>query len=185
LIVGDYGDGAATHHPERALLGPLLLLLIVAVAALEADVTRRPRPWAVLGCGLFLGGVALHPLLRAAGAVDRRAEVALGRALRAPLEPRGLALVESPDFGYFAVAAGLGVPSRIEPIVSPDPRQRGAGLVERSANGLARAARERGATHVALRTEGEFPAPEGGLELFTTERYRVFLLPGALSNLPK
>lgn len=177
LVVGDLRDGAPTHHPERPLLvGYLVLVVFVAAVFVEELEQRRTLIHAELG--LALGLSLLHPLIVRPGAVNRDVELEVGRKLRPELGDGTRALVDTPDYGYFAVAAGLGVPRRIEPLESPDPRDRPATPLNRTAEGLAATAEQRGATHLLM--HGSDPSvPHGAERVLEVSGRALFRLPQA------
>ena len=131
LVLGDLRGGAPTHHPERALLSLWLIapalglhLLQEHVAAIRkarpapdasASPWRTPIPF-VLAFAVFLTlGLRAEP-----GAfANRTEEERLGRALA---ETKGQVVLFTPDYGYFAVQAASGAPSRFHLVDRNDPR---------------------------------------------------------------
>jgi hypothetical protein len=129
LVAGDLRDTAPTHHPERALLA-LWLGMAILVGDLLVQAWRAARPgqrWVALAAVAVL--IAATGVSRAScgcrdGFVDRSAEVAIGRAAQALAPTRkGRLLVDTEDFGFFAVVAGFAQPERAAPFDPRDPRQ--------------------------------------------------------------
>jgi hypothetical protein len=120
LVYGDLHDGAPTHHPERALLPVLWLLVLFAADSLRALARRvawgRPqREMWVFGLSLAgaLAWVALLPeQLRAAPGLSteesRAPQLRRGRAL----VPFASAEVTPCAYEHFALLAATGVPER-------------------------------------------------------------------------
>ena len=133
LVLGDLAGGAATHHRERSLL---VLWLLGAVLGGDLLV----RAWTLLGRAgrrMALGSVILAVGLvassvrpwstRREGFVDRSEEVALGKQARAEAAARpGSLLVDTKDYGFFAVMAAFGRPGMSSPADNHDPRRRPA-----------------------------------------------------------
>jgi hypothetical protein len=120
-------DGAPTHHPERAVLGALLLaaLLAGALGALLTSLPRRRLALAAAGALAVLAAIGglLRPRLGAGEGFTARAdEVAVGRLAQRTLPADARALVEVVDYGHLAVLAALGAPERAVLDRSIDPR---------------------------------------------------------------
>lgn len=135
LIAGDVRDGAPTHHPERALLGPALVVLFAAAdavgGALGSLPRRRAAVLALCAAAAYGGwvGVRLHRSLRWYASAPRLREVAAGRALaglpvgtRVLLDTRDFA-GGGLDYGYYAVLAAFGRPSDAVVDRDQDPRK--------------------------------------------------------------
>ncbi|MGZ6096546.1 MAG: hypothetical protein ACXWUG_31175, partial [Polyangiales bacterium] len=132
LIAGDVRDGAPTHHPERALLGPATVLLFVsgdAVGAFLASSKRRIA-WAALAAAALTGWIALrlHRSLGFYANAPRAREIAAGRALAKAIDPKMRVLVDTRDldgidYGYYALLAGFGRPLDAEVDRDQDPRK--------------------------------------------------------------
>lgn len=131
LVLGDVRGGAPTHHPERALLSiwliaPALGLHLVGehIAAVRralptpnqaASLWRTPVPFVVAFMLFLTAGLRVEP-----GAfADRAEEERLGRTLAGTT---GQVVLLTPDYGYFAVQAASGVPSRFILVERNDPR---------------------------------------------------------------
>lgn len=132
LIVGELGDGAPTHHRERALLAIPYLMLggLACGCAPEGGASERlPRAhvYARRTAGLVVAAtwlVNLPSLARdfpGTGAADRTTQVARGTALRA-LSPEGFA-VSPCAFEHFALMAAYGAPERVRVAAAPGPRE--------------------------------------------------------------
>lgn len=175
LVLGDLGDGAPTHHPERTvLLCYLVAVLLIAERAETWWCARRQTrngptvlsggangaavsTGAIRGVALMTGvavlaGALLRPRLASPeGYTDRSAELETGHWLRFQVPSDAKVLVDTPDYGHLAIAVGWGRPGQLEPLISPDPRHASSQTnLERSAVGLVEGARRRGATHVLL-----------------------------------
>jgi hypothetical protein len=123
LVVGRLFDGAPTHHAERTLL-PLWTGL--AILAAEAAVRLRESPRSVLAVAVPALALAFGVAVRIARPNEtfptRAAERAIGAAARATLPIGARLLVDTADYGYFAVIAAFGAPERAEPFDRHDPR---------------------------------------------------------------
>jgi hypothetical protein len=120
-------DGAPTHHDERTLLpvfwGIALFggdALARAASFLRASTPARAM---IVAAALSLLGVGL--LVRRAFHGDddlpRSEERALGDSAR-KMTPSAFLVVDTPDYGYFAVIAAFGHPERAAPLARHDPR---------------------------------------------------------------
>jgi hypothetical protein len=132
LALAELRGGAPTHHPERALLGPMLVLVVASVAAVQTGRGRGAGPWVLRGAGpwvllvvaaLATGARRWRPTRGGLGA-HRGAEVALGDALRGALAPGERALLVADSYGYFAAQAALARPGALQVVVprAIDPR---------------------------------------------------------------
>jgi hypothetical protein len=130
LVVADLRDGAPTHHAERTLLSLWLLMAIVAAETLAMawacrERRERNRFFSLVGASILVGAIGIRPFFaRRDSFIDRSAELAIGRhaaALRRA--PGERIVVDTPDFGYFAVLAGYGSPDRGGPLDDRDPRR--------------------------------------------------------------
>lgn len=128
LVVGEARGSAPTHHAERALVSVWLLGAVFcgdAVGRVVQKVAVRQR-W---GLGLVVAGTVglgvgiRYGLAERGPFVDRTNEVAIGRSARA-LAPTGRILIDTPDYGFFAVMAAIGASERTEPLDDHDPRRR-------------------------------------------------------------
>jgi hypothetical protein len=130
VMLGDVANGAATHHRERVLLS-LWLCMAVCVGDLSdrslAELGREGKRMLAMACLLSLGlgmasrrGWAGHD-----GFVDRREEILLGRYARdEAARGAGHLLVDTEDYGYFAVLAAFADPARARALDERDPRQK-------------------------------------------------------------
>jgi hypothetical protein len=140
--------GVPTHHAERALLA-----LWVAHAQFCADVLWRAfarfggRGRLVLACATLMelgGGLLLRPLVALHETFsDRHAELSIGREAR--LQGARHLLIATEDYGYFAVMASYGWPSRAEVLHDHDPRRPSADAPFSSARWLENELGQRGA----------------------------------------
>lgn len=144
--------GAPTHHPERALhVVQLFVALLTARLGLEALAEAR------LGRRILFGTVIAlaltMPFLRSwwlykESFAERRAELAIGRAVADNVPVGQLVLIETIDFGYFALQAASGRPESVKPEGRVDPVRGGSPMLPHA---LAIRARLRGASHVVGR----------------------------------
>lgn len=156
LTLSELRGGAPTHHAERTVVA-VWLFGALATGALFARVTAAMQRSRVIA-----GAVAISLLftLSAAAArtpapfVDRSAEERLGQAI--PKDAR--VVIATSDYGYFAVMAAAGAPSRFFVVDTNDPRNSKSteSLTERAL----RMASEHHATHLVLPTT-EAPPPFG------------------------
>ena len=118
LVVGDLGDGAPTHHPERALSSVWWVLVGMGVDATTvalAALGKPPRRVSLAIAAALLGWCALLPFRYArhpgrSDVEERSAQVARGLDLRA----RGVrsAAITPCEFEHFALIAAWGAPER-------------------------------------------------------------------------
>ncbi|MBI2390819.1 MAG: hypothetical protein HYV09_14610 [Deltaproteobacteria bacterium] len=135
LIAGDVRDGAPTHHPERALLGPATIVMFAsgdAIGAWLANLrsTARRAAWSIVAGAALLSWIALrvHRSLRWYDGAPRPREVAAGRALSSYVPVGTRVLVDTRDlggidYGYYAVLAAFGRPREAEIDRDQDPRR--------------------------------------------------------------
>ncbi len=136
LIAGDVRDGAPTHHPERALLGPATVVVFASIDAIGARLSRlRRRTAASLVASLALAmaiwvAQQLRHSLRFYADVPRTREIAAGEELRAKVPRCERVLVDTRDlsggvrdYGYYAVMAAFGRPRSVEIDRDQDPRK--------------------------------------------------------------
>lgn len=123
LVLGDLRGGAPTHHPERALLSLWLLAPAVSLYLLVQSTPSFPAARRLtLGLSLLAFTLPLTALFQppAGTFADRAEEERLGRRLQ---ESSGPIVVLTPDYGYFAVQAASGHPSRFVVVDKNDPRE--------------------------------------------------------------
>ncbi len=129
LVVGDLRDGAPTHHAERAVLA-IWLAAAVLVGDLGTEVWaalgQRARKLLALGLagGVALGAGIVRPwFARRDAFIDREPEIEVGDKTRHLVLPDGgRVMIDTPDFGFYAIMAGLGRPSQAVPLDDHDPR---------------------------------------------------------------
>jgi hypothetical protein len=122
LIWGDLRDGAPTHHPERPLLCIWLVGCLVAAVAVTHWFERR-RGWLLAALPLVVTASVLRPWYTYRDSfADRRSELSIGRQA-SQLVRSGRLLIDSGDYGYFAVVAAFEDPRRAVGVVDGDPRQ--------------------------------------------------------------
>ena len=136
LILGDVRDGAPTHHPERALLGPATIVVFASTdafgALLAGERSRARRDWLAAIATVALAAYVSFRVYRSLPwfqAAPRPREVAAGRALdmatpkgeRVLLDTRDLP--GGPDYGYYAMLASFGRPLDVEIDRDQDPRK--------------------------------------------------------------
>lgn len=179
--------GAPTHHPERALhVVHLFLALLTARLGLEALAEGRLGRRLVVGTALALA--LAMPFVRSwwlykESFAERSREIAIGREVAERVPSGELVLVETIDFGYFAVQAASGRPERVKPEGRVDPVHGGAPMLPHA---LGIRARLRGASHVVgrapRRAEDRARALEEGLELVVETEGWVLWKIGARSS---
>lgn len=111
LVYGNLGDGAPTHHSERALLPAAFLLIPIGVAELFASGSRwLRRAAALLACaaGLLALSRLAHP--PGEGEASRAAQLAEGERLRAAGAPP--IRVVPCAYEHFALLAAHAAPER-------------------------------------------------------------------------
>jgi hypothetical protein len=135
LVLGQLRDGAPTHHAERALLAPWLITALGIGELLSRAVSELGSRRRAAAIGLFVAASAALAVrstrLREQGFADRAAEIDIGRSARRlvdkgstrPTEGAPL-LINTSDFGYFAVSAAFGRPEATQAIGQADPRLR-------------------------------------------------------------
>jgi hypothetical protein len=129
LVVGDLRDGAPTHHGERTLLSIWLAGAVLAGDLLPRTwnrLTRRRRATflAITLLSMAVGACVARPILsRRDDFIDRSLEIDIGRqARKLEAAPAGELLIDTPDFGYYAVMAGFRQPERAAAFDDRDPR---------------------------------------------------------------
>lgn len=126
LMFAELRGGAPTHHPERALLGPMLVLVVISVLVVQREfIKMRGKWWWLLIGSVIIGYWRWKPTVMGLG-VPRREEVALGAALREPLALRGHVLFIADSYGFFAIQSAMVDQHRLEVIVPKkvDPRSK-------------------------------------------------------------
>ncbi len=125
LVFGDLRGGAPTHHPERALLMCWMLFAFLAVWLIDRALPSQPAskrllvliPAIIATSSLF--GSRLSQLVSESRL--RAAEESLGRRIF-DLGHDGPVAVHTADYGYFAIMAAAGHPSRFTVVDDHDPR---------------------------------------------------------------
>lgn len=123
LIVGSVQDGVPTHHAARVLL-PLWLFGSV-IAGNELDRLAQSRSASSTAAFHALYAVALFVSCASArryGFAERELELEAGRSARRYAKS-GMLVIDTPDFGYFAVQAGFGRPRDSRVLDEHDPRR--------------------------------------------------------------
>lgn len=183
LIAGDVRDGAPTHHPERALLGPATIVIFAAGDAIF-EWLEDTRSWSkriVFSSLAFVAlsswiALRLHRSLPWYAAAPRPRELAAGRALALlPRETRVLIDTRdlpggALDYGYYAVLAAFGRPSLAEVDRDQDPRKpRGASSFEDASRLLARASAARATAALVWGEERRHVVESAGGHILTNE----------------
>jgi hypothetical protein len=159
LVAGELRASGATHHAERSVLAVWLWLAVIAghLAALSwPQLGRRGRIAAgsALAGVIALGALVVRPwYARRDDFIDRSSEIAIGRQAARVAGPEQRLLVDSADFGFYAVIAGFGRPEFAEPVDDRDPRRDGEVL------GLEARVRESGARWLVLRRDRDDRPP--------------------------
>jgi hypothetical protein len=145
LVVGRVLDGTPTHHVERTLLGVWWLSAIVvgeAVSGVRWNGDAVPngegggaRLFLTIGLAASIGW-GVRQARGAEARAAREPERAMGRTARQALRDGETLLVDTPDYGYFAVIAAFGAPERAAAFDEHDPRNPRPGDAFRSADAL-------------------------------------------------
>lgn len=128
VVVADMRGAAATHHEERVLLalwlGAALLIGHLALALPTGLVQAKRRALAgIVLAAAAVSGFWLRPwFARRDAFIDRSAHMALGNQA-ARTAPDARVLIDTPDFGFYAVIAGHGDPRLAHPLDDRDPRR--------------------------------------------------------------
>jgi hypothetical protein len=122
LVLGDVLGGAPTHHGERALLA--VWFWCALLAAWFGERLIHGRKLALLGAAALIALAAfalVRPQFPRDGFAERTAELDIGSRARS----RALqhVAIDTPDFGYFAVQAGLGARTQARVLDDHDPRK--------------------------------------------------------------
>lgn len=154
LVVGRLMDGAPTHHGERTLL-PLWTGLAIAGAEVAARLAASRRSMAMVLVPAFAiaAGGALRFARPPEAFPERTAERAIGAAARVALPPDARLLVDTADYGYFAVIAAFGAPERADAFDHHDPREPAARESFSTGEALAAKIVSTGATALVVRRE--------------------------------
>lgn len=140
LTSADLHGGAATHHPERLLLGPWLVLALTTPAtlfglwklpkgpeattrSLRSLVNARPHFIAAATVVTVLSGAIYAQNRRPSPHYTNRSDaVEFGLALRRIQSSPERTLIATADYGYFAIMAAAGKPERFGIAKTHDPR---------------------------------------------------------------
>lgn len=185
LIWGELRDGAATHHPERALLVVWLGLALWCGELGERIASAwHGRPRALVPCGAVALLLLSASLLRAFSIskqhfADRNAEVAIGRAAAALTPGTGAGahsgmLIDSAGFAYFAVIAGYARPEHAAPLDDNDPRHPRPRELLAAPEALRARVREMRAHWLVVRRERAELARQIGQERARNDGYVLF-----------
>lgn len=122
LVAGRIVGGAPTHHDARPLL-PIMWALVMFVASwlLDGGPSLR-RDVLAVATGAAVCGLVVRLERTPEPFANRTGELALGEEAKRRLGPSDRLLVETGDYGYFAVIAAFGAPERAEPFDRHDPR---------------------------------------------------------------
>lgn len=128
LALGELGAAGPTHHGERAVMVAWLGCSLVLGTSVD-QIFRLRRAWvasAALGTGAALAALVawgLRPSVTKLGSfADRLEEESIGLAAR-KLSGEETLWVDTPDYGFFAIMAAFGEPSRVIPLDDRDPRR--------------------------------------------------------------
>ncbi len=146
LMVGDVRQTGATHHPERSLLALWLAACLFCAEVLVATVTRSLRRGVLVASLLALWIPVAFLVVRPQGDdwqafAQRSSEVRIGELARMLVAPDERLVIDTPDYGFFAVIAAFGDPSRARPLQDRDPRRKAQGDPTQSPEGLRQACR--------------------------------------------
>ncbi|MFC1641086.1 ArnT family glycosyltransferase [Myxococcota bacterium] len=130
LVAGDLRDGTATHHQERSLLSLWLLAAVASGDLLErtwAVIDHQTRRWSAAAATLLVGiatGWARPRVEKQQTFTDRSEEESIGERARVAMnEKTGRLLIDTQDYGYFAVQATFGRPENSVIARTQDPRR--------------------------------------------------------------
>jgi 4-amino-4-deoxy-L-arabinose transferase-like glycosyltransferase len=149
-VAGELRGGTPTHHEERVLLSLWFGLAVLAgdLGSLALSKLSASRRWVALlavsaatTTALLLRGRIAH----IGGFADRAREISIGEAARSNGDETLRLAVLCEDYGYFAVMAGFGSPSRATSLDSHDPRARAASDPWSNRESLRRTLAEKGA----------------------------------------
>jgi len=161
LMIGDWRDGAATHHVGRTLL-PVWLLFSLLLAKGIADYFKKSgsvmRVVGAVGVAATyaLAWTIIRPAVMNLDQFCPRIEETNMGALASSRVPRGERLaIYTRDYGYFAVEAAFARPNDVVVLDTHDPRRPVAQDILRSKSSLARSLNGRGADWLVLPTSGE------------------------------
>lgn len=180
LVVGDVRDGAPTHHAERAVLTIWLAgAVLTGDLGLQAWSRLRTRGRRVLSA-VAVAGVALAAMLvrpwfaRRDAFIHREAEIEIGEKARHTVLPSGgHILIDTPDFGFYAIMAGLGRPSQAVPLDDHDPRHARPPDAFASASALRARAHAAGARYLIATGAHVLSMPDAGKILAGSSRYML------------
>ena len=128
LSIGDWRDGAPTHHAGRTLLPLWLFVGIVTASAIDvlARRTKGTRKLAGVVLSVAVVGFAFFVVRPAWTKLDafspRIEETELGILAAARVAPGQRLAIDTSDYGYFAVAAAFARPSDTAILDAHDPR---------------------------------------------------------------
>ena len=150
LMLGSVRDGVPTHHAARVLMPIWYFGAVILGDLVGRSVTRRSdlRHPVFVVCLLGLWTSKLE--LRDAPGAERALELDAGRAAR-KYTPSAL-VIDTPDYGFFAVQAGFGSPTGTSVLDEHDPRRASANPFA-SPEVLDRTLRSTGARFVVLTPE--------------------------------
>ncbi len=183
LVVGDLRDGAPTHHAERAVLA-----IWLSAAVLTGDLGAHV--WAALGArgrrllsAALVGSVALGALVirpwfsRRDAFINREPAIEIGEKARHLIPPDGgHILIDTPDFGFYAIIAGLGRPSQAVPLDDHDPRHPRPPDAFASLSALRARARAAHARYLIATGAHVLEQPDAGKLLAGSSRYMLVKL---------
>jgi hypothetical protein len=172
LVAARAGGSSATHHPERSLLAIHWFLTLLAAGLLSHLANLPGLRWLLpmlAAPSVVLGSLLLRPDFTK-GFVDRSEEERVGSMLRQLGAAR--VLLDTDDFGYFAIQAALGA-GRSQPLEDRDPRRRST---TSNSNQPALKDRLRDADWLVTTRERSPLARELGTVRATTKRFVVIQL---------
>jgi hypothetical protein len=188
LVAGRILGGAPTHHDARPLL-PIIWALAMVIACWLFDDPRAapatdtngsdprgPRRGALV---VVMGAAACGSLIRFERSPEpyaaRAAELAIGEEAKRRLGDGDRLLVETGDYGFFAIIAAFGAPERAEPFDRHDPRDPPAVDAFASPAALRSRLAARGATwFIVPRGDRTIVANEGGAVAEQNDAYVLF-----------
>ena len=185
MIFGSVRDGVPTHHAARVFLP--LWFFACALCGHGFEQARlhgaRGSRALLLACSLsaLTAGLFLRAkLLPQEGFAERRLELAAGREAKRRALPA--LCIDTPDYGYLAVQAAFGSPSRSHPLDDHDPRHARPADAFASRAALASTLEQHGAAFLLASRAHAAVARESCRNLWQNEGFGLFDCSGAESD---
>jgi hypothetical protein len=140
LCIGDWRDGAATHHAGRTLLTAWYFAAVIIAGYLWSTAKAaswRGRTLLTISCAAvcFLTTSVIRPLMTSTdGSCPRNQEVTIGLLAGSHVATGERLAIDTPDYGYFAVQAAFARPGDVVVVDNHDPRNPRAHDIFRSSD---------------------------------------------------